>query len=167
MPDGNVTLIGKRPVHEILARYEQGEQINDIALDYGLKAGEQIYRQLLAECPEEWKHYQAARALRRLECATADLESEERTANVLSLARARERLKAAQWELERLCRRLYGDHVDVSAVIAQVDGRDADQRVLDAARDIAFVLARAAVHEKAVQHENGLQEAEIHQLNQS
>ena len=32
----------------------------------------------------------------------------ETASDALSLARARERVRAAQWELERTCRRIYG-----------------------------------------------------------
>ena len=35
--------------------------------------------------------------------------------STLSLSRARERLKAAQWDLERICRRIYGQDQAVDA----------------------------------------------------
>jgi hypothetical protein len=35
----------------------------------------------------------------------------ERADNSLDLARARELLKAAQWDLEKVCRRIYGQDV--------------------------------------------------------
>jgi hypothetical protein len=101
-------------IAEALNRYEQGELMVDIALSIGLKGAEQIYRLLIAEVPDEWKSYQAARALRRLEDATRQLEN---APDALSLARAREQTKAAQWELERLLRRIYGQ--DVPANLAQ------------------------------------------------
>jgi hypothetical protein len=37
---------------------------------------------------------------------------------MLSLSRARERLKAAQWDLERVCRRIYGQDAPPQGVNA-------------------------------------------------
>ena len=90
---------------EILARYEQGETMMQIANSFGLKGSEQLYRLLIATNPERWKEHQAAKSIRRLEDATNALET---APDALSLARAREQLKAAQWELERVLRRIYG-----------------------------------------------------------
>ena len=88
----------------ILTRYERGERIPDIAEDHGVTE-QAIYRLLLLKAGEAWKDYQAASALRRLENATEQLETARAA---LELSRARERVRAAQWELERLCRRIYG-----------------------------------------------------------
>jgi hypothetical protein len=90
---------------EILARYEHGELMSTIATSIGLKGSEQLYRLLISTAPDKWKDYQAARAMRRLEDATILLET---APDGLTLSRAREQVKAAQWELERLLRRLYG-----------------------------------------------------------
>jgi hypothetical protein len=69
-----------------------------------------IYALLLREHEDDWKEVQKARALARKERA----EEKCRTApDVLSLARAREELRSAQWELERLLRRLYGQDQQV------------------------------------------------------
>src|SRR5690242_11317908 len=63
------------------------------------------YALLLRDHQEEWKEAQRARALARLDRAQNNLKT---APDALSLARAREEVRAAQWELERLLRRLYG-----------------------------------------------------------
>lgn len=63
------------------------------------------YALLLRDHQEEWKEAQRARALARLDRAQNQLKT---APDALSLARAREEVRAAQWELERLLRRLYG-----------------------------------------------------------
>jgi len=102
----------------ILARYAEGEKMSEIAPSLGLKGAEQIYRKLLRECPEEWKEHQAARAIRILEEARDEMELAQ---DALSLARARERVRSAQWELERTCRRIYGQDVPQSVAAVQVN----------------------------------------------
>lgn len=75
-----------------------------MAPEYGV-SDVTIYALLLRDHEDDWKEVQKARALARKERA----EEKCRTApDVLSLARAREELRSAQWELERLLRRLYG-----------------------------------------------------------
>ena len=101
-------------IQDVLARYEQGELMAEIASGIGLKAADQIYRLLVAEAPEQWKSYQAAKSLRRLEDATVALHS---ASDALGLARAREEIRAAQWELEKLLRRLYGQEAALSTVV--------------------------------------------------
>ena len=114
--------VAKRPLHQVpaeerakiaatvLDRYINGEQVANIAPEYGV-SDVTIYALLLREHQDAWKDIQTARALARLEKAQDDLE----TANdALSLARARERVRSAQWELERLMRRIYGQNQEVS-----------------------------------------------------
>ena len=104
---------------QILGRYEHGELMQDIAHSLGLKGSEQLYRLLIATVPDQWKDYQAARSLRRLEEATVELDM---APDGLTLSRAREKVKAAQWELERLLRRLYGqDQVPAGLVPVQIN----------------------------------------------
>jgi hypothetical protein len=45
----------------------------------------------------------------------------DRAANPLDLARAREQLRGAQWDLERVCRRIYGQDVAQVAQAVQVN----------------------------------------------
>lgn len=91
----------------ILARYLSDESTKDIAASYGVTR-QALGQFLLKTAEDEWRNAQVARALARKEAAEDDLENEKRTPDALSLARTRERLKAAQWDLERVCRRIYG-----------------------------------------------------------
>jgi predicted DNA-binding protein YlxM (UPF0122 family) len=104
----------------ILQRYLSDESTKDIAKSYGVTR--QALGQFLLKTAEgEWKEAQVARAISRKEAAedefdligqrieNADREERERLGLTLSLAR--EKLKAAQWDLERVCRRIYGQDV--------------------------------------------------------
>lgn len=113
----------------VLDRYEQGLTMAQVAEEIGLSGSEQLYRLLIAEAPEQWKEYQSARALRRLEEATVGLET---GSDGLSVARNRERIKSAQWELEKLMRRIYGQDMqqNVSSNI-QINIGIAKEHVID------------------------------------
>lgn len=58
------------------------------------------------KAPEEWKEAQRIRAIQRKEEAELEIETAKDT---LELNRANSKLKAAQWDLERICRDVYGD----------------------------------------------------------
>jgi hypothetical protein len=70
---------------------------------------------MLKYAEDEWKSAQLVKALMRKDRAE---EMMERADNSLDLARARELLKAAQWDLERVCRRIYGQETQVN--VAQI-----------------------------------------------
>ena len=89
----------------ILQRYLSDESTKDIAATYGVTR-QALGQYLLKVAEEDWKEAQVSRAIARKEKAEDDLET---AADALSLARARELLKAAQWDLERVCRRIYGE----------------------------------------------------------
>jgi len=99
----------------VLARYEAGERMDDIAAGLGLASADQLYRLLLAYAPDEWRAYQSARAARRMEQSVRDLETAH---DGLGLTRAREIARIAGWELERLQRRLYGQDAPASVAAA-------------------------------------------------
>lgn len=118
-PTSAIVLAGATP-KDILARYLSNETTTQIAKDYGVTP--QALGQFLLKHDEQgWKDAQVARAIARKEeaedafdrirdlIAEADKEGRERL--TLSLACARDSLKAAQWDLERVCRRIYGDSV--------------------------------------------------------
>jgi predicted DNA-binding protein YlxM (UPF0122 family) len=104
----------------ILARYLSDESTKDIAKDFGVSR-QALGQFLLKHAETEWKEAQVARAIARKEQAEDDMEGiasriegadkEERDRLTLTLSLARERLKAAQWDLERVCRRIYGQDV--------------------------------------------------------
>ena len=122
---------------DVLARYEAGEQLPAIAQSIGLSE-RTLYRRLL-ENPDKWRSSQEAQAMQRYDLcktkhaeAVANLEAlkrqldEEgitdaaarnwRLAHVTAIERACERmLNRAEWELERLISRLYGQKQEVSS----------------------------------------------------
>lgn len=73
---------------------------------------------LLREAESEWRTVQIARALSAMELAKERLEAAG--GDALSVARARERLRAAQWELERLWSRVYGARQEVTVSTAPI-----------------------------------------------
>ena len=89
---------------DVLTRVLNEESTKDIAASYGVTRSALNYW-LIEHCDTEWKAAQVVRALKRKE----DSEDEMDTAqDALTLARAEKRLRAAQWDLERVCRRIYG-----------------------------------------------------------
>jgi len=99
---------------EVLERYLKEETSTEIAKSYGVTKAALSYF-MLKHAEEEWKNAQVTKALIRKERAEDLMESAN---NPLDLARARELLKAAQWDLERVCRRIYGQ--DAPAQLAQI-----------------------------------------------
>ena len=98
---------------QVLHRYMAGEQIADMAPEYDT-SDVTLYAVLLREHQDAWKEVQTARALARLERHQQEMKDAK---DALSLARGRELVRSAQWELERLLRRLYGqDQVPASLV---------------------------------------------------
>jgi hypothetical protein len=84
--------------------YGNGASIYAIAADLGVEHTT-LYRQLIKHREGEWRDAKESRALAELEEAEDDLKT---AADGLALSRARERVRAAQWQLERLMRRIYG-----------------------------------------------------------
>jgi hypothetical protein len=101
----------------ILQRYLSDESTKVIAQSYGVTR-QALGQHLLKHAETEWKEAQVARAISRKEQAEDELEAvtekienadkEQRDRIALSISLAREKLKAAQWDLERVCRRIYG-----------------------------------------------------------
>lgn len=122
----------------ILIRYLSDETTEQIAKDYGVTR--QALGQFLYKTAEaEWKEAQVARAIARKDSAEDALNAERERINAveydngdqakgeaaLSLARTRAlelALKSAQWDLERVCRRIYGqDQPPSSSVPIQIN----------------------------------------------
>lgn len=100
-PDGQSSTIpaGLDPDH-VLELYLTAETTSEIAAQLGVRR-HTLVRWLRAQRPEQWKQVQAVRAM----CRKDDGENGVAVAcDALSLARARELLRAGQWELERLDR---------------------------------------------------------------
>jgi hypothetical protein len=89
---------------DILERYLAEETGTEIAKSLGVtKSALSLF--MLKHAEEDWKSAQFVKALKRKEDAEDLMEKAD---NPLDLARARETLRAAQWDLERVCRRIYG-----------------------------------------------------------
>lgn len=93
---------------EVLERYLREESTIDIAKSLNVTRSGLNYW-LLRVAETEWKDAQVLKALKRKEEAEDELDT---ATDTLTLARARERLKAAQWDLERVCKRIYGQDAD-------------------------------------------------------
>jgi F0F1-type ATP synthase epsilon subunit len=121
---------------DVLLRVLNEESTKDIALSFGVTRSA-LNQWLLDTAETEWKAAQVARAYRRKEEAEDELDT---AADSLSLARAREKLRAAQWDLERVCRRIYGQDAPpqgVNAVQININlRRSADGTAQDAAQVI-------------------------------
>jgi len=142
----------------ILNRYLSNESTAKIGADYGVTR-QAIGQFLIKTAEEDWKSAQTARAIAAKEDAMDGLQDaveelnalklekgadkeqrEELAARIqLSLARVRAReaaLKSAQWDLERVCRRIYGQdrQINVSIDVGDLGERlrRAKERVIDA-----------------------------------
>jgi hypothetical protein len=121
---------------EVLQAYAQGEEVADLAPNYGV-SDVTLYALLIRDHEEAWKQAQVSRALAKRDQSTGDLarlrlqlqsamqENEDGTKtphDMLSLARIKEQVKLAEiqakraeWELERVYRRVYGQDVQADA----------------------------------------------------
>ena len=95
---------------KVIRRYLEDHTTAQIAKDLGVhRSG--LHQWLLRNCEEQWREAQIARALSALEESKDNLRL---APDALSLGRAREELRSAQWELERLFSRLYGPKQEVT-----------------------------------------------------
>jgi hypothetical protein len=118
---------------EVLQAYQQGEEVADLAPNYGV-SDVTLYALLVRDHEEQWKQAQVSRALAKRSRTTKDLEElraqlrdknqegTETPHDALSLARIKEQVKLAEiqakraeWELERVYRRVYGQDVPADA----------------------------------------------------
>lgn len=110
----------------ILARYESGETIAQIAEDLEV-SHQALYRKLLVEHPENWKRYKAARALNDFEECRELLKS---APDGLTLGRARESARLAMWELERLAKPIYGQETQ-QVTVNIISGEQVQARITE------------------------------------
>jgi hypothetical protein len=102
----------KEKLMQALQRVMDGESTKQIAEDYGIsRTG--LNDMLLKYCEDDWRRLQIARALTRKE--EAEDAMDEKGGDGLALAYAREKLKAAQWNLEKLLRRMFGQDQPLTA----------------------------------------------------
>lgn len=112
--------------HEVLQKYLSEQTTSQIAKSYGIKR-KSLVAWLRTTVPNEWKQVQITRAFIRKDDAESDLEDGmvEGTLDPLSLACARELLKAGQWDLERLDSGNYGQKQEVTHKVDVVNLEEA------------------------------------------
>jgi len=123
----HVKPLAKVSAEELLARYEAGGHIPDIATELGVSF-QAVYAHIFKHDPEGWKEQQAARAIAELEQWEQRIVSAPDT---LELTRAREGLRAAQWKLERVLRRIYGQDSPPASVTINITAVDARIEALE------------------------------------
>lgn len=102
---------------DVIDRVLNEESTKDIAASYGVTRSA-LNQWLLIHAESEWKAAQYIRAAKRKDEAEEELETAQ---DALALARAREKLRAAQWDLERVCRRIYGQDAPPASSSVQIN----------------------------------------------
>jgi len=103
-------------VKSLIDRYMDGESVATIALSLGVSTA-RVYLLLSEHDEEGWKGSQVAMALKRLDEAKELMDSAREQVDI---TRARESARIAQWDLERVWRRVYGQDVQVGLGNAMV-----------------------------------------------
>lgn len=91
-------------VQAVIGRYLNGETSNQIAESLGCTRQGLAYH-LRKHSEEDWREAQIVQAVERKDLAEDAIRDAD---DALSLGRAREQLRSAQWDLERLFSRIYG-----------------------------------------------------------
>ena len=94
----------------IITRYLNGELSDDIAKSLNVTR-QGLSWHLRKHAEEDWKEAQIILAIERKEQAQKAMDV---AGDALALARAREQLKSAQWDLERVLKRIYGPSQEVT-----------------------------------------------------
>lgn len=87
--------------HSVLERFLSESTTSHIAGQYGLSR-KALVKWLRATVPNEWKETQLLKAHCKLDEGEEGIDEAERRESAISLACARERIKAAQWRLQAL-----------------------------------------------------------------
>lgn len=97
---------GEEHAKETLARYVDGESLRKQAEKLGVSTV-RLNQILLIYAEDAWRAAQIARAITTLEDAEEELGDATLTPDNVSVSRAREKARLAQWKLERLLARLF------------------------------------------------------------
>lgn len=89
---------------KILANYLEGQRTEEIADSLGVSVEKLVYY-LTTRTPDKWQEAVLIRALKRQTDAEDEIDYAK---DLVELRRAETKLKSAQWNLERVCRRIYG-----------------------------------------------------------
>jgi hypothetical protein len=101
---------------QLIEKFLDGQSTVDQAKEYGVTR-QRLNQILLQHAEHEWRTAQVANALTESEAADEEVKTAQ---DALALARARERLKSAQWKLERLLSRLFGQKQEVTHNVAPI-----------------------------------------------
>jgi DNA-binding transcriptional regulator YdaS (Cro superfamily) len=136
---GQLAPLKKVDPKDVLDRVLSEESTKEIAASLGVTRSA-LNQWLLINAETEWKAAQYIRAAKRKDEAEEELET---APDALSLARAREKLRAAQWDLERVCRRIYGQDAPPASAAVQINigirhkTDTVDAQVIEVERDTA------------------------------
>lgn len=114
---GQLAPLSKADPKNVIERYLAEETTTEIAKSLGVTRSGLNYW-LLEVAEEQWRKAQIIRATKRKDEAEEEMDT---ASDALTLARARERLRAAQWELERVQRRIYGQDSQTASAAVQVN----------------------------------------------
>lgn len=142
---------------KIIEQYDKGLEVRDIVKDFGI-THQAAYKALIKYCPDEWRDSQSAKALHEYQEAKDEFEKirtlnwknkekESQQQYQVAIACARERLKSAQWDLERLLSRLYAQKQEVKVDVTHSIGERliaARSRVIDHAAPQS--VQRSTIH---------------------
>jgi hypothetical protein len=92
-------------MRSVVARFLKDERIEDIAKELGCSRWT-LNQNLIAHAETEWKDAQCARAVTRLADAEDMLDNAK---DSFALAKGREIIRSAQWQLEKVYKRVFGN----------------------------------------------------------
>lgn len=119
-------LAGVQP-SEVIKRFLADESIEDIAASLKV-ASTGLYAFLLRNAEKDWQDAQVAASLAALDNADKELKS---ASDQVEVARAAHRMKLAQWRLEKLCRRLFGNDPAIAIQINEFSSRSSETLISD------------------------------------
>ena len=142
---------------DVIKCYLADRLISEIATDYKVSRSA-LNQYLLRHAEEDWKEAQVARAITRKDAAEEAIDA---ASDPLALAKARESLKAAQWDLERTCRRIYGEERMQSETITPIlNITIASDKPSEEPRSIQVSVAHAQLGVRAQQYDNAAPRSE-------
>jgi hypothetical protein len=108
----------------VIAEFLEGKRTEEIAVGFGVTREKLVYF-LTKHSPEDWKEAQVIRAIKRKEEGEQEMDD---AGDMLQLRKAEAKVKSAQWDLEKVCRRIYGEtkeQFNMQPVMINIDlGRD-------------------------------------------
>jgi hypothetical protein len=78
-------------------------------------------------------------------CYKVNQDGEAEAVDNVVITLARERLRGAQWDLERTCRRIYGANVDITSKNNEIPG---ERDIASIARSVAFLMRKGEEQER-------------------